>query len=168
MPKWVFHHSKGSFTREDKEKLAKGMSNIYTTFGLPAFFAHVHFIELTEDEMWTGGKPSPLSATISIYHAAANIRSVGEGEEFQKALDDVVRPVLKPKNIRWESNVYETPREWWRLQGMAPPDFNTDMLKKWVKDNTFTDEDEEQLLRQQGYFRKLTIAITSYVSPCAK
>ncbi|KAM6527466.1 hypothetical protein FSOLCH5_003536 [Fusarium solani] len=136
MPRWVFQHTKGAFTHEDKEKLAKGMANIYTTFGLPAFFAH----------------PAHDSVTISIYHAAANIRTGFEGESLMKALDDVVRPVLKPKGLKWESNVYETPREWWRLQGMAPPDFNSEMLQRRARDNKFTDEDEEQLLRQQGCF----------------
>ncbi|KAL2670077.1 hypothetical protein Neosp_014958 [[Neocosmospora] mangrovei] len=152
MPKWVFQHTKGCFTREDKEKLAKGMANIYMTFGLPAFFAHVQFIPFDSDDFWSGGEPAHNSATISIYHAAANIRNPLEGERFLKALDDVVRPVLKPKGIKWESNIYETPRENWRLHGMAPPDFNTEMLKRWFKDNHFTEEDEEQLLRQQGYF----------------
>lgn len=153
MPKWVFHHTKGAFTLEDKEKLAKGMSNIYTTFGLPAFFAHVQFIELAPGDFWSGGvQPDHPSSTISIYHAAANVRNPLEGETFLKALDDVLRPVLKPKGIRWESNVYETPRDLWRLQGLAVPDFNTEMHNRWIKDDTFTDEDEEQLLRQQGYF----------------
>lgn len=152
MPKWVFHHTEGAFTLEDKEKLAQGMSNIYTTFGLPAFYAHVHFIELAPGSIWSGGKPSNKFTTISIYHAAANARNEQEAEMFLKALDDVVRPVLKPKGIRWESNIYETPRDNWRLQGMVPPDFNTEMHNKWVEHNTFSDEDEEQLLSQQGYF----------------
>lgn len=152
MPRWVFCHSKGAFTREDKEKLAKGMARIYTTFGLPAFLAHTHFFEVGDDDMWAGGEPAHPSTTISIYHAAANIRNPEEGEAFQKALDDVVRPVLKPKGIRWESNIYETPRFNWRLQGMQPPDFGTEMNDRWIKDNDFTDEDEEQILRQQGYF----------------
>lgn len=45
----------------------------------------------------------------------------------------------------------KTPRDFWKLQGMVPPDLDTDMHKKWVKENTFTDEDEEKLLRQKGY-----------------
>ncbi|CAH0055996.1 unnamed protein product [Clonostachys solani] len=152
MPRWVFNHTKGALTREDKEKLAKGMSKIYTTFGLPAFLAHVQFFELEPEEFWSGGETSDPFTTITIYHAAANIRNKDEGEHFLKALDDVVRPVLKPKGIKWESNIYETPRDNWRVQGMAPPDFGTAMNDKWVVENTFTDEDEEQILRQQGYF----------------
>ncbi|UPK97406.1 hypothetical protein LCI18_008341 [Fusarium solani-melongenae] len=140
MPKW------------DKEKLTKGISNIYMAFDLPGFFTHVQFISFGSDDFWSGGEPAHNSVTISIYHAAANIRNAPEGESFLKALDDVVHPVLKPKGIRWESNVYETPRDYWRLQGMAPPDFNTEMLQRWIKDNNFTEEDEKQLLRQQGYF----------------
>lgn len=157
MPKWVLQHTKGCLTREHKEKLAKGMSNIYMTFGLPGFFTHVQFIAFNLDDFWSGGEPAHNSVTISIYHAAANIRNAPEGERFLKALDDVVRPVLKPEGIRWESNVYETPRDYWRLQGMAPPDFNTEMLKRWIKDNDFTDEDEEQLFAPAGLFCTLTL-----------
>ncbi|KAI6080734.1 putative oxalocrotonate tautomerase [Hypoxylon rubiginosum] len=152
MPVWVFHHTKGAFTREDKQKLAQGMSNIYTNIGLPSFYSHVHFFELGPDDIWSGGESAPPSTTISIYHAAASIRDPKEREVFLKALDDVLRPVLKPKGIRWESNVYETPRDFWRIQSMTPPEFGTDMHNKWVKDDTFTDADEEQILRQQGYF----------------
>ncbi|KAI3396286.1 hypothetical protein diail_12307, partial [Diaporthe ilicicola] len=72
MPKWVFQYTKGAFTREDKEKLAQGMANIYTAFGLPAFYAHAHSVEFEQDNIWSGGKPAEPSATISIYHAAAN------------------------------------------------------------------------------------------------
>jgi hypothetical protein len=158
MPKWVFHHTKGAFTREDKQKIAEGASKIYTTYGLPAFYAHVHFFELGSDDIWNGGKPSQSFTTISIYHAAANARNDEEGERFLKALDDVVRPVLKPKGIKWESNVYETPRFFWRLQGMAPPGFEDAMHKRWVAENTFTEEDEKQLLHAQGYFVSRNIA----------
>ncbi|KAI0534308.1 putative oxalocrotonate tautomerase, partial [Xylaria digitata] len=65
MPKWVFNHTKGAFTPEDKKKLAQGMSNIYTTFGLPAFLAHVHFFELEDDNIWSGGEPSHPFTTIN-------------------------------------------------------------------------------------------------------
>ncbi|KAM0553985.1 hypothetical protein ACHAPJ_007060 [Fusarium lateritium] len=159
MPKWVFQHTKGAFTLEDKEELAKGMSNIYQTFGLPSFFAHVQFIELGPDDFWSGGvRPTHPSTTISIYHAAANVRNKEEGENFLKALDDVIRPVLKPKGIRWESNVYETPRDLWRLQGMAVPDFGTEMFKEWVKNDMFTDEDEKEILEKQGYSVGLSLS----------
>lgn len=152
MPKWVFNYTKGALTLEDKKNLAQGMSNIYTTFGLPSFLAHVHFFELEANNIWSGGEPSHSFTTITIYHAAANIRNKTEGENFLKALDDVVRPVLKPKGISWESNIYETPRDNWRVQGMAPPNFGSDMMNRWIRDNEFTKEDEEQILHQQGYF----------------
>ncbi|KAH6871564.1 putative oxalocrotonate tautomerase [Thelonectria olida] len=152
MPRWVFNHTKGAFTREDKQKLAQGMSNIYTTYGVAPFLAHVQFFEMEPDDFWSGGEPAHPSSTITIYHAAANIRNKDEGEQFLKALDSVVRPVLKPKGITWESNIYETPRDNWRVQGMKAPDFNTEMNDRWVKNNAFSAEDEEQILRELGYF----------------
>lgn len=50
MPKWVFQCTKGALNRKDKQKLANGMSNIYTIFGLPEFYAHVHYIEFGPDD----------------------------------------------------------------------------------------------------------------------
>lgn len=153
MPRWFFQHTHNAFSLEDKEQLAKGMANIYKTFGLPGFLAHCHFLDLGEGNFWSGGEqPDHPSCTISIFHAAANVRNYEEGENFLKALDDVLRPVLKPKNIRWESNVYETPRDFWRVQGMIVPDFGNSLLQKWIDHDTFTAEEEEQLLKQQGYF----------------
>lgn len=152
MPRWVFSYTKGALAHEDKEKLAKGMSNIYTTFGLPAFLAHVQFFEMGSGDFWSGGELAHPCTTISIYHAAANIRNEAEGEHFLKALDDVVRPVLKPKGVTWESNVYEFPRINWRVQGMKPPQFNTEMSNRWIRDNKFSEADEEEILGDLGYF----------------
>lgn len=82
MPKWVFQHTKGCLTREDNEKLAKGVSNIYMPFGLPGFFTHVQFISFDPDDFGSGGEPANNLVTISIYHAAANIRNAPEGQRF--------------------------------------------------------------------------------------
>ncbi|KAJ4245171.1 hypothetical protein FALCPG4_004095 [Fusarium falciforme] len=82
MPKWVYQHTKGCLTREDKEKLAMGVSNIYMTFGLSGFFTHVQLISFDPDDFWSGGEPANSSVTISIYHAAANIRNAPKGQRF--------------------------------------------------------------------------------------
>ncbi|KAL3460221.1 hypothetical protein BJX64DRAFT_290546 [Aspergillus heterothallicus] len=108
--------------------------------------------------MWSSGEPAHQGhhashfTTLSIFHAAANMCSEEEGEAFLKAMDDVVRPVLKPKGIVLRSNIYETPQFNWRLQGMQPRFFNTEMNDRWIRNNTFSDEDEQEILQKQSYF----------------
>ncbi|KAF9771384.1 hypothetical protein IL306_010976 [Fusarium sp. DS 682] len=45
MPKWVFHHTAGTFSPEDKRQIAQGMTKIYSSVGLPPFYSNTHFIE---------------------------------------------------------------------------------------------------------------------------
>ncbi|KAI1452469.1 putative oxalocrotonate tautomerase [Annulohypoxylon moriforme] len=149
MPKWAFNHTSGAFTAEEKRQLSQGMTRIYTTFGLPAFYCHTHFFELPAEAVYTGGEIAPPSTTISIYHAAHTFKSKEESEPFLKAFDDVIRPILKPKGINWESAIYETSYDYWRIEGLIPPAMGSDQLKKWVAANKITNE--EALLRKQGY-----------------
>ncbi|KAL2818531.1 putative oxalocrotonate tautomerase [Aspergillus granulosus] len=108
----------------------------------------MHFFQLQQDDMWSGGEPAHQFTTICIFHAAANMRSEEEGEPFLKTVDDVVHPLFKPKGIVWESNIYETPRFNCRLQAMQPPFFITEMNDRWITDNDFTDEDRQESLHR--------------------
>jgi hypothetical protein len=33
----------------------------------------------------------------------------------------IVEPVLAPKGVKWEYNIYEHPPDNWRVNGMVPP-----------------------------------------------
>lgn len=64
-----------------------------------------------------------------------------------KALDSVLRPILKPKGVEWESAIYEANRDLWRVNGLVPPPTGSNMERKWATENRVTDEDE--ILRSQ-------------------
>jgi hypothetical protein len=59
-----------------------------------------------------------------------------------KAFDDVMRPVCKPKNIMWESAIYEGAREYWRINGLIPPSQGSETEKQWAEANRIVGEDE--------------------------
>ena len=147
MPKWVFHHTAGAFTADEKKQIAQGMTRIYSSVGLPPFYAHAHFIEFPPDSIFAGGETPRLLATIAIYHVARTFGNKETQDFFMKAFDDVVRPIMKPKGIKWESAIYEGDIEYWRINGLIPPAQGSDMEKKWFEANEITDED--QMLRNQ-------------------
>ncbi|CAG9991120.1 unnamed protein product [Clonostachys byssicola] len=153
MPKWVFHHTAGTFTVEDKHRIANGMVEIYKTIGLPAFYCHAHFFELPENSIFAGGEypshPSAFLTTLSIYHIAQGFPNREASEGFLKALDSILRPILKLKKAEWELAIYEANRDYWRVNGLMAPETGSDMEKKWAAANQVTDE--EQLLHAQGY-----------------
>ncbi|KAF0317092.1 hypothetical protein GQ607_015679 [Colletotrichum asianum] len=111
IPKWIFNCAAGTFTADDKKQIADGMTKIYTSVGLPAFYCHTHFIELAPENTYAGGQRQTNFTTVSIYHIARGFDNPEIEFFFFKALDDVLRPVLEPKGIEWESGIYEARRE---------------------------------------------------------
>ncbi|CAG9950234.1 unnamed protein product [Clonostachys rosea f. rosea IK726] len=119
MPKWVIHHTADAFTAAEKQQIANGMTQIYSSVGLPRFYSHAHFIEFPTEDIYSGGL-----------------------HFFMKAFDDVMRPVCKPKNIMWESAIYEGAREYWRINGLIPPSQGSETEKQWAEANRIVGEDE--------------------------
>ena len=149
MPKWVFHHTIGAFTAEEKLQIACGMTKLYTSVGLPAFYAHAHFFELPPDSIYAGGGTPRALTTISVYHIARTFETQEIQDMFFKTLDDILRPILKPKGIEWEIGIYEANRDYWRVNGLIPPPTGSDLERKWFAANNVTDE--EELLKSQPH-----------------
>lgn len=147
MPKWVFHHTVDAFSAEEKRTIAEGMTKLYSSVGLPPFYSNTHFIEFEPENIYCGGVPQKSVTTVAIYHVARTFGSPQIQDFFMKALDDVLRPILKPKGIKWESAIYEGDIEYWRINGLIPPAQGSEMEKKWFDANAITDE-EELLLKQ--------------------
>lgn len=149
MPKWVFHHTAGTLTPEEKQCIAQQMTQIYTSVGLPPFYCHVHFFELGPENDYAGGENPPALTTLSIYHIARALDSQEIQNFFFKAVDYILRPILKPKGVEWELGIYEASRELWRVNGLIAPPTGSDMEKKWFEANAVTDE--EELLKAQPH-----------------
>ncbi|KAF9873738.1 hypothetical protein CkaCkLH20_08848 [Colletotrichum karsti] len=147
MPKWVFNSPAGLLTPAEKKQIAEGMTKVYGSARLPAFYCHAHFVEFEPSNIYTAGEPSKNVTTIAIYHIAKVFDKPEVEQAFLRAFDDVIRPVLKPKGIEWESGIYESRRELWRVNGLVPPARDSEMEKKWFAEGRVTDE--EELLREQ-------------------
>lgn len=137
MPLWIFSHSAGAFTAEEKKDLAEAVTQLYAKGGLPAFYVNVQFIALGADDLWYGGSPHPKFTMVSIYHVAQNVGDfdADRKKRFTDAVDKVLTPRMTKKGMGWEYFIMEGAREFWKIDGIAPPPTGSQMEKLWFKHN---------------------------------
>ncbi|KAF7596876.1 hypothetical protein BBP40_011921 [Aspergillus hancockii] len=135
MPRWTFELAPNTLKAEVKGLLARKITNLYTDYGIPAFWVNVFFHENGEGNFYSGGESPPKAVFFHIDHAASKIESEEVRKEFISKVNDIVRPILEPQGIKWEYNIYEHPRDNWRINGMIPPVDHPGVLKEWREKN---------------------------------
>lgn len=135
MPSWYINHSPNIFSAAEKEQLAKSITNIYASHGLPAFYVQVHFTEHTPSSSFIGGKTHDKFAGITIYHLARAFKSDESKQRFLSRVDQVLNPVFEPKGMDWEYFITEAPRDLWKMNGLVPPQAGSEGEKEWARVN---------------------------------
>ncbi|PKX93528.1 uncharacterized protein P174DRAFT_420128 [Aspergillus novofumigatus IBT 16806] len=110
MPHWTFELSPNALSAAEKATLAR---------------------QITE----TGGEAPPKAIFFYIDHAASGFPSEDRRLAFIARVNKIVRPILEPKDIKWEYNIYEHPRVNWRVNGMIPPVDHPDIWQQWFEGN---------------------------------
>ncbi|KAF2787553.1 hypothetical protein K505DRAFT_257453, partial [Melanomma pulvis-pyrius CBS 109.77] len=123
------------FSREEKEKLASDITNLYTKVGLPEFYVNIHFTELPLDSFYVGKKSSQKSAFLSILHGARTFANKQQQVNFMERIDSFLRPTMEPREINWELVIEETSLELWRMNGLVPPPAGSEQEKEWARLN---------------------------------
>jgi hypothetical protein len=123
MPRWTFELSPGT--------IAKKVTDLYVSYDIPAWFVNVFFHENGEGNFYSAGKTPPQAVFLHIDHAARKIASEDIRKDFIAKANDILRPVLDPRGIKWEYNVYEHPRDNWRINGMIPPVEHPEVYRLW-------------------------------------
>ncbi|KAJ5502836.1 Tautomerase [Penicillium fimorum] len=135
MPAWYIKHSPSTITALEKEQLAKSITRLYVSYGLPAFYVQVHFNEDIPGTAFVGGKPHPNFAAVTIYHVARAFKSDETKQRFLTDVDEILNPVFEPKDMEWEYWVTEVSRDLWKINGLVPPQTGSEGEKKWVELN---------------------------------
>ncbi|OBT61641.1 hypothetical protein VE03_08381 [Pseudogymnoascus sp. 23342-1-I1] len=130
MPRWTFEIIPGTLSGEEKDTIARQVTEIYTDAGLPAFWVNVFFHENPIGCFYSGGQSPPNAAFFIIDHAARSFKSEEKRLDFIGRINTIVGPIFEPKGIKWEYNVYEHPRDNWRVNGMIPPMDNPAVLQQ--------------------------------------
>ena len=133
MPRWNIYTLEGTLARKDKDTLAEQITALYVSLGIPAFWVNVFFHEMPVSRFYSGGKAEHNSVFFHIDHAARNFETQPEEVRlgFIKKVNEIAGPILG-KGLKWEYNIYDHPRDNWRINGMIPPMDHPEALKEWV------------------------------------
>ena|ERR1700761_3332008 len=135
MPLWDIHSSGPLFTDEEKHELAKAITPIYTAGGIPAFYVRVRFTEDAPNSSFSGGEKDEKFVHLQIYHLARVMTTDKQKKGFLRAADRVLNPIMERKGLDWEYTVNESPRDLWKINGLVPPEANSEMEKEWLRLN---------------------------------
>jgi phenylpyruvate tautomerase PptA (4-oxalocrotonate tautomerase family) len=143
MPLWSIFHPEGTFLDETtKRTLSEDITKIYTQkLGLPAFYVVVHFIKMSKGDVWIGGtieKSKPPFIRVVIEHTAVNMPPEAEEEAFKTTcqwVDDALEPHISGKGYDWEYHISENDRRLWKINGLIPPPWKSEIEQKWVQAN---------------------------------
>ena len=136
MPLWSIYHTPGTFTADEKRELATRITDHYHQVGLPRFYVVTAFHEVTPDNLFVGGEPTPVGVRVVIDHIAR--RAVDK--EHRHRIAHWIKAILSPylevhDNPHWEFHVDETSEDLWMINGLIPPPMGSDAEKRWVAEN---------------------------------
>lgn len=151
MPLWIIYHPPTVYqNEEEKQVLAKAITEIYTAVPLPAFYVNVIFIPVQPSSYFIGGvaRPSPYSSAnepgpdsskpwirITIQNIARKIPNKEIGDRFLARVDKALKPFIEDKGYDWEYSVEETSRDLWKVQGLVPPMPGSEAENEWIREN---------------------------------
>ena len=135
MPLWDFHSAPGLFTEEDKQHLAKSLTPIYTSAGIPAFYVRIRFQENQPLNIYSGGESHDKLVLIQVWHLARTMQGDEQKKQFLDAVDRILTPLMEKKGLDWEYFVTESNRDLWKINGMYPPMPGTGAEKAWSEAN---------------------------------
>ncbi|KAJ5086144.1 hypothetical protein N7532_010915 [Penicillium argentinense] len=135
MPVWYIKHSSNTILPDEKVQLAKSITQLYVSYGLPPFYVQVHFIEDVPGTAFIGGEVHPNFAAITIYHVARSFPNDEAKQRFLSRVDSILNPILEPKGMDWEYFIAETSRDLWKVNGMVPPPSGSAEEKEWARAN---------------------------------
>lgn len=56
-------------------------------------------------------------------------------KRFLSRVDAVLNPMFEPKGMDWEYFITEAPRDLWKINGLVPPEAQSEGEKEWVRVN---------------------------------
>lgn len=134
MPLWQIFHSPDAFTAEEKQAIARQITDVYATI-LPRFYVNVFFQPLPKSSFFIGGEPVDDFVRVTVDHIARSFDSDELRKRFLAACTRIFTPYTTDRGLRWELNVDETPFELWTLNGLNPPPPNSPAERRWRTEN---------------------------------
>ncbi|KAJ3759568.1 putative oxalocrotonate tautomerase [Lentinula raphanica] len=129
MPFHRFYCSPNLFTKEDKQGIAKAITNFYHF--LPPFLVIVNFIDVDKDSFYVGGEPNDRYVRINVTQSANPVPDRAWVEAWEKAIE----PFTKAKGIDYELQMGNEDPSLWSVNGLSIPPFLGEDWMIWKKLN---------------------------------
>ncbi|WP_233838567.1 tautomerase family protein [Paraburkholderia sp. ZP32-5] len=134
MPLWNIYHPVDAYTAEEKQEMAKRITDMY--YVLPRFYVGVLFHEQPKDSFFMGGQKRDDFVRIRLDHFARHMSSDAERTtNWLKRADEAIAPFVRDRGYHYELHIGETPRELWLIDGIHPPRANTAAEQRWKSEN---------------------------------
>ncbi|MFC9361783.1 tautomerase family protein [Rhodococcus sp. NPDC057014] len=135
MPMWTIYAPAGTYTAEDKQAIARTITDLYETYvKLPRFYVSVVIHEQPHGNIFMGGEPVDNFVRIWIDHVARNLDDSAFTFWLRK-VDDALAPYIRDRGFNWEIHGDETPRAFWEINGMTPPPTGSEDEQRWAREN---------------------------------
>ncbi|KAJ4482017.1 putative oxalocrotonate tautomerase [Lentinula aciculospora] len=145
MPFHRFYCSANLYTKEEKQAIARSITNLYALVPLPRFYVVVNFIEVGQDDCYVSGEQHAKFLRIHVQHLARNLQTVEEKRVFLANYEKAIAPYTKDKGIDWELQVSNEDPAFWNWNGISPPPFGSEPFQMWMKVNKPVEWAEEVL-----------------------
>lgn len=134
MPMWTIHHSPGTFTVDERRRLAEAITDYYAdVVGLPRFYVVTIFQEIAPENIYVGGKPTAHVARVVIDHIARRAPDSTTRQRMAHRISDLLAPLTaRHPDVHWEFHIDETSEELWMINGLVPPPPGSDAEKAWA------------------------------------
>lgn len=135
MPLWTIYHTPNVFSDNEKSELAKSITEVYVTVGLPRFYVVTVFKEIEPSDFYVGGEQTGTAVRIVVDHIARTLPDKAGRERITQYLGRVLAPHLYRADVHWEFHIDETSEELWMINGLVPPPMNSDAEREWARTN---------------------------------
>ncbi|KAK7052610.1 Tautomerase-3 domain-containing protein [Favolaschia claudopus] len=152
MPLHRFFVPKDLYTPADKSALAEAITEVYAI--LPKFYVVVLFIELDSTNFYLAGKSSDRMVRINVEHLARNFdhSDSARKRQFMARYEAALAPFTEARGIDWEVQIVDCDRELWNINGMAPPEGNSEEEQIWRKENRAVPPEEIKAMKAAGKY----------------
>ena len=134
MPLWHIYCPENAYSTEDKCAFATRITDLYADVGLPRFYASVAFHEMPNNSFFVGGNATNDFVRIWIDQIARTTAPERRAWWLER-VNATLNPFTRERGYRWEIHIDQTPIDFWTIQGMKPPDPNSEAEKHWVKED---------------------------------
>lgn len=135
MPLWTIHHPVDAYSAQDKREFATAITGMYTSIGLPAFYAVTVFNPVHRESFLVGGEARDDSVRIAVEHIAVHTQDPSQQRRVSESISRLIAPFTIDRGLHSEFHVDETPRDLWMIDGVWPPPFGSAGERVWVEQN---------------------------------